>query len=56
MNAHFGDPFTNRLAITKVAVFGRADAMSDTGAAYFVFQCREPRVEFDGAVKDVHVT
>jgi hypothetical protein len=29
--------------------------VSDATAAHLVFQCREPRVKFSGAVKGVHL-
>jgi hypothetical protein len=38
VDAHFGDAFANRFAVTKIAVLGRAHAVNEAGAARFVFQ------------------
>src|SRR3989339_1311409 len=55
MNSHFGNPFAHGLAVTEVAMFGRADAMRYAGTTELVFQSREPSVKLVGAEKGVHV-
>ena len=54
MDAHFKDSFANRLAVTEIAVFGRADAKDDAGTPHFVFPVGKPIVEFLGAFKGAH--
>jgi hypothetical protein len=54
VDAYFGNNFPNGLAVTEIAVFGRADAMDDSGTTCFVFHTRKPGVEFFGAFKQVH--
>ena len=54
MNAHFKDSFAHGFAVAKIAMFGRTDAKSDTGAPDFIFQAGEPIVEFLGALKGIH--
>ncbi len=55
MDAHFGDTFTHRLTVAEIAVLDSPDTMDDSGAPHFVFQAREPSVEFLRAFKAAHV-
>jgi len=51
-----GTPLANQLAVTEVAVLGRADAMNDAGAPDLVLQGREPDIECFCAQEGVHVS
>lgn len=56
MNAHFGNSFTNRLAVAEVPVFGGPDTMSNSSAPDLVFQTSEPSIKLVGAQESVHVS
>jgi len=56
MNAHFGNPISDRLTVTEIAMLRRADTVSYTGTVHFVFQGREPSIEFIRAVKAIQAT
>ncbi len=54
MYAHFRHPFANRFAVTKIAVFGRSDSMSNASPPNLVFQASEPNVEVFRPKKSDH--
>ena len=54
MDAQFENSFADRVTVAEIAMLGGPDSMEDPGATDSVFQASKPRVEFLGALKDVH--